>query len=130
MPELVVSTRASAELLHALLRQFHLSDACATGNHLRCPSVSPFTLKPCCCTECGHVDLTGPAASLPLLRLDEDGYRHPAYTYGRQEPLGVVAELVDNLAPVLEGRVPAPERPELAWQLAVAAALTFAARSG
>lgn len=125
-----VTARAAAELLRTLMQNLYLSTACAAGDHGRCRLVDKYRGLPCCCTECDHTDLEGspPAACVPLLHLGEDE-RRPEYVYDDQG-LGVRGDLVQAMSHVLEDHVHELRRPAMAHQLAVAAALNFAPRSG
>ncbi|WP_369042264.1 hypothetical protein [Streptomyces sp. Midd1] len=118
--------------LAALSTDLFLSPACAADEHERCWQVDHFTGRPCCCPDCDHVDLEGapPPATLPLLHLAEEGHSKPGYTYFKGEGLGVRTDLVASMNRVLELHVHELRRPYLAYRLAVAAALTYAPRSG
>lgn len=118
--------------LVALSTDLFLSPACAAGQHEQCWQVDTFTGRPCCCPDCDHVDLGGapPPATLPLLHLAEEGRAEPGYTYYKAEGLGVRTDLVDAMNRILELHVHELRRPYLAYRLAVAAALTYAPRSG
>ncbi|MGW3860671.1 hypothetical protein ACWEDZ_04215 [Streptomyces sp. NPDC005047] len=126
------SVRPAAELLHELMQHLYLSTACAADDHGECRQVDKYRGLPCCCTVCDHADLVGspPPACTPLLHYAEAGERRPEYTYSPGEPLGVRNDLVDALTRVLAHHVHELRRPPIAHQLGVAAALTFAPRSG
>lgn len=118
--------------LVALSSDLFLSPACAAGEHEQCWQVDNFTGRPCCCPDCDHVDLEGapPPVILPLLHLAEEGRALPGYTYYKAEALGVRSDLYEALWRVLELNVHELRRPHLTYRLAVAAALTYAPRSG
>lgn len=123
--------RDLALLLHSLTQKLHLSPACAAGIHTDCPGVDSYRGLPCCCPECDHADLTGtpPPVCRPLLHLAEEGRQRRGYIYNGQ-CLGVRADLYEKLERVLELHVHQLRRPKVAYDLAVAAALLFAPRSG
>ncbi|MFI7083908.1 hypothetical protein ACIBUR_09910 [Streptomyces anulatus] len=122
--------RQAAELLQRLSRYLFLSAACAASAHHECPLVDTYSGRPCCCTGCDHTGFVGspPPVVLPLLHYAEDG-RRQGYTYDAQQ-MGVRDDLVRAMTHVLENHVHELRRPRMAHQLAVAAALVFAPRSG
>ncbi|MEV7902139.1 hypothetical protein [Streptomyces anulatus] len=130
MPGELNDVRQAAELLHRLTRHLYLSAACAADDHANCPQIDHYSARPCCCTACDHSGLTGtpPPVCVPLLHYAEKAPR-PGYTYDSQG-MGVRDDLVEALARVLETHVHELRRPPMAQQLAVAAALLFAPRSG
>lgn len=130
MPDEPTDVSQAAELLHELMQSLYLSPACAAGVHHECPQVDAYGGLPCCCTVCDHTDRHGspPPVLVPLLHYAE-GARRPPYTYDDQG-LGVRTDLVAAMNRVLEWHVHELRRPPIAHQLAVAAALNFAPRSG
>lgn len=122
--------RQDADRLRELMQSLYLSTACAAGDHRECRTVDKYKGLPCCCTVCDHTDLNGspPPASVPLLHYAE-GDRRPGYAYDAWG-MGARSDLVAALDHVLEDHVHELSRPSLAQQLAVAAALVFAPRSG